>query len=241
MSDAKIIHDNTLIDGSRYAADFDYLMHDFVIERLRPLFLSGAGIELGAYHGEMTVKLQPFFTPLDVVEMDPVACERIRALTRGGVEIFQEDFTRFAHFGRYRNIILSHSLEHVDGHIEFLRHLAATKQADARVFIVVPNGMSLSRQIAVGMGLVEKPDAVTPFERRVGHYHTFLPSSLRADVESAGLKILEFGGVMPKIFSNRQYDLALEAGIIDRKYLDACFALSGAYPEICASIFAVCI
>jgi hypothetical protein len=240
MSDAKIIHENSLVDGSRYAADFDYLMHDYVIERLRPFFLSGAGVELGAYHGRMTVKLRPFFTPLDVIEMDPVACEKIRAITSSEVKIFQEDFTRFAHFNRYRNIILSHSLEHVDAHMEFLRHIAATKQADARVFIVVPNGMSLSRQIAVGMGLVERPDAVTAFERQVGHYHTFVSGSLCADIENAGLNILEFGGVMPKIFSNRQYDLSLEAGIIDRKYLDACFALSGAYPEICASIFAVC-
>jgi hypothetical protein len=103
----------------------------------------------------------------------------------------------------------------------------------------VPNADAPSRQIAVHMGLVEHNDAVTPAEWRHGHRRTYRFDTLERDLKICGLKTVARGGIIFKALANFQFDRALEAGIIDTAYVDACHRLGLTYPALCASIYAI--
>ena len=48
------------------------------------------------------------------------------------------------------------------------------------------------------------------------------------------------GGIIFKALANFQMDRARADGIISDAYLDACYQLGMVYPELCASLYAVC-
>ena len=56
----------------------------------------------------------------------------------------------------------------------------------------------------------------------------------------AGLEVVHRAGVLFKPMANFQIDRALEAGIIDRAYLEGCYQLGMVHPDLCASIFLLC-
>jgi hypothetical protein len=59
-------------------------------------------------------------------------------------------------------------------------------------------------------------------------------------VMAAGLSAVDSGGILFKPLANFQIDQAREAGIISNDYLDGCFELGKKYPDLCASVYAVC-
>ena len=56
---------------------------------------------------------------------------------------------------------------------------------------------------------------------------------------NSGMTIIESGGIMPKIFSNNQFDRSLQAGIIDMNFLNGLNKLSNKYQELCSSIYLI--
>ena len=89
------------------------------------------------------------------------------------------------------------------------------------------------------MGLIESNESVTEGEYLQGHRKTYTLASLLTEIRRAGLKIVDFGGVIVKPFSNHQFDRALESGIIDNRYVEACNDLSKDYPHLSASVYAI--
>lgn len=241
MKDQDTILQNHLVNGSRYAANFDYLMHNYVVDKLSPYFKGGWCCELGAYKGAMTKKLLPFFNKFSVLEIEP---ELVAILNSDpalqNVEILHKDFTEYKKYTEFTDIISCHSLEHIESHIDFLHHLKSHKNKDTRVFFVVPNAHALSRRIAVKMGIIDDCKEVTAFEKSIGHFHSFTRETLKKDLISTGWSIIASGGIMLKPLSNHQFDEALASGIINMQYLDALEALSSDYADLSASIFFVC-
>ena len=109
-----------------------------------------------------------------------------------------------------------------------------------QLFVAVPNANALSRQIAVKMGLVECNAAVTPAEARHGHRRTYSMDVLLSHVRAAGYCVHDYGGILVKPLANFQFDQAIAHGIVNDAYLDACNELAKTYPELSASLFAVC-
>ncbi len=228
-------------DGfSQYASDFDYLMHDYILKQITPYFKGKHIAELGSYKGEMTKKLLKIFPEVTAIEIMDELCVELKKIPSKNLSVVCSDFTKFKDYSQFSDILSSHSLEHIQDHIKILQHLKDNKAASTRVHIIVPNANSLSRQIAVKMGLMEHEEDVTEFEKSIGHFHTFTRKKLSKDLESVGFKIISSGGIMPKIYSNGQYDKSLSHNIIDIKYLDACSELSDKHPELCASIYFIC-
>ncbi|MEH6632617.1 MAG: class I SAM-dependent methyltransferase [Halopseudomonas aestusnigri] len=240
MIDKNLTQNNQAWGNSKYATDFDYLMHDYVLQRLRPFFKGDHCAELGCYKGEMTKKLAKEFERVTAIDIEPKYCEHVRELGLGNVDVSQSDFAMYDDYNKFSDVISIHSLEHVEFDQELLNFLSKNKASDALVHIVVPNGTSLSRRIAVNMGFMAEPLVVTDFEKAIGHHRTYDIETLIAVVEGAGLTIVHAGGIMPKVFSNSQYDRALQEGIIGQEYLDAAFKLSEELPELCSSIFVSC-
>ena len=224
----------------RYAYDFDYRMHGFMMRTFEPWLVAGSALELGCFHGNFTRLLCARFAEVEVVEASAECIAQASLAVDGKARFHHATFEQFAPSRRFDNIFLIHTLEHLDARVEMLRCIGAWLAPGGRFFVAAPNAGAASRQIAVAMGLVEHPAAVTPAEAAHGHQVTYTLHTLVADARSAGLSVRARGGVCFKALANFQIDAALEAGIISDAYLEGCLELGEHFPELCSSVYAVC-
>jgi len=225
----------------KYSYDFDGIVRDHLLRRLSPaLKTKGATLELGAFKGDMTAQLLDYFDRLDVIEASPILADEVRARFPGRVDVTTGLIEEVTPATRYKNIFLVHTLEHLDEPVAMLSRIGTWLDDDGLLFVAVPNANALSRQIAVHMGLIAHNSAVTPGEFEHGHRRTYSLDTLLADVRGAGLEVVDFGGVIVKPLANFQFDLALEAGIVSREYIDACDSLAVVHPDLASSVFVCC-
>ncbi|HJP68187.1 MAG TPA: methyltransferase domain-containing protein, partial [Sphingomicrobium sp.] len=137
-------------------------------------------------------------------------------------------------------IFLLHTLEHIDQPVDLLRRIGTWLSQNGRLFLAVPNAYAASRQIAVAMGLISHPTAVTDGEALHGHQRTYSKDTLKRDVAAAKLNVVDSGGIFFKPLANFQIDQLLEADVIKSDYLEGCYELGKRYPDLCASIYAIC-
>ena len=90
------------------------------------------------------------------------------------------------------------------------------------------------------MGLIDYNAAVTEAEALQGHRRTYSMDVLLSDLRHGGYQVEDHGGILVKTMANFQFDQALAAGIVDEAYVRACDALAKFYPDLSASLFAVC-
>jgi 2-polyprenyl-3-methyl-5-hydroxy-6-metoxy-1,4-benzoquinol methylase len=136
---------------------------------------------------------------------------------------------------RFDNIILSHILEHLNDPIMVLKRIKKLLHPQGRLFIVVPNALSLHRQVGVAMGLLNKVTTLNDADRSVDHKRVYTPTLLKRHCKSAGLLIEKFGGIFLKLLSNDQIQTQWSPELIQ-----GCFELGKRYPNLCSEIFVVC-
>jgi 2-polyprenyl-3-methyl-5-hydroxy-6-metoxy-1,4-benzoquinol methylase len=225
----------------KYAYDFDYRMHNYVLRRLESHLRPGSALELGCYHGTFTRHLEKRYADLTVVEGAADLIEIARAAVSGRVKFINTLFEKFTPDAEFDAIFLIHTLEHLDEAIQQLtRFRSWLRQGSGRLFVVVPNAHAPSRQIAVEMGLISHPTAVTDGELAHGHRRTYALDTLTRDCRAANLNVIDRGGVFFKPFANFQLDGLLKSGVVSEAYLEGCYQLGMRYPDLCSSIFAVC-
>ena len=223
-----------------YQYKFDQLIREKLIARwLCHVDISKASLEMGSFDGSMTSQLLEHLPEIDVVEGSKQLCEIVRDRFEGRARVHHAFFEDFSPTNSYRQIFLVHGLEHLDAPESVLERASTWLEEDGVMFIAVPNANALSRLLAVEMGIVESPESVTEGERLHGHRTTFTQETLREVVESAGMRVIEEGGVILKTLANFQFDLALDHEIIDEAYVAACDTLSRKFPEFSSSIFVV--
>lgn len=231
------------LPGRSYAYGFDYIVHSYMMRTFFPHFSGTAALELGCYRGEFTRRIAAQFKELTIVdasaELVHQASVEVRNLipTRNIAAMFE---TVNLQDESYDAVFLIHALEHVDDPALVLGRIKGWLKPEGRLFLAVPNAHAASRQIAEKMGLISDCYAVTEGEKTHGHRRTYSLGTLTDDIVAAGLTVQESGGIMFKPLANFQVDKALQSGVIDRAYLDGCFALGKVYPELCASVYAVC-
>lgn len=227
-------------EDRKYAYDFDYRMHDFMLRSFKPQLPAGRALELGCYHGAFTERLTKIYRDVTVVEGASELIEVARKRVGKNVRFVMSRFEEFQPAERFDAAFLLHTLEHLDDSVAVLRRIGTWLSPGGRLFVAVPNAYAASRQIAVAMGLIPYPTAVTEGEAKHGHRRTYCMDTLQGDVEAAGLRVLDKGGIVFKPLANFQFDRALRDGIIGDDYLNGCFELGKAYPDLCASIYVVC-
>ena len=233
----------TVDNKRKYAYTFDYdIMHPYMMESFVPYFRKGAVLELGCFQGAFTQRLAEYFTDITCIEASSDAINVARQSPALSNVLFIESEFEHAELERkFENILLIHVLEHLDDRVALLQTVKDKWLADNGVFIVAcPNAYAPSRQIAVNMGLIEYPEAVTPSEHAHGHRITYSMESLKEDILCAGLSIRDSSGVFFKALANFQWDKLIETDIISKEYLDGCFELGKKYPGLCSSIYFVC-
>ena len=228
-------------DGARkYAYDFDVVLRRYMMKALAPYFRPGKALELGCYTGDVTDLIANEYSDVTVVEASEelvdVASRRLGARAR----FITATFESAAIDDRFDAIFLIHTLEHVDDAVLVLKRIRGWLTRGGRLFVVVPNAHAPSRQIAVHMGLVPFPEAVTEAERAHGHRRTYTLQTLERDARDAGLSVVASGGVFFKGLANYQFDKLLGGDVISEGYLDGCYELGKQYPDLCASVYVVC-
>jgi 2-polyprenyl-3-methyl-5-hydroxy-6-metoxy-1,4-benzoquinol methylase len=236
----KELEDNS---GRKYAYGFDFdIMHPYMLRSFEP-FLKKAGnaLELGSSKGHFTKRLSKIFNSLTCVEASSDAIEEAKQKVPSSVNFINGLFEDVELPQKYDNIILTHVLEHLDDPVRVLKRINDEWLNDeGSFFLVTPNAMAPSRQIAVKMGLINHNSAVTPAEEKHGHRITYTLDTLERDAKEAGLKIVHRSGIFFKALANFQWDKLVQTDIISKEYLDGCYELGHHYPELCSSIFLMC-
>ncbi|MGZ3402161.1 MAG: class I SAM-dependent methyltransferase [Phenylobacterium sp.] len=227
-------------EDRKYAYDFDYRMHGYMLRAFDGKLPCGRALELGCFEGEFTKRLASIYSDLTTVEGSSELIAIARAAAPRGVTFVLSRFEDFEPEAKFDAVFLTHTLEHLDEPVELLRRIGGWLTPTGRLFLVVPNAHAASRQIAVAMGLIPYPTAVTPGEHEHGHRRTYDLAALTAHVAEAGLGVAETGGVFFKPFANFQFDKLIASGAIGEDYLEGCFKLGARYPDLCASIYAIC-
>lgn len=233
-------YDSETKDGiNKYNYNFDDKMNEFKVKNLLEL-MHGRDVnnvlEVGCFEGGMTKVLNKHFTTVDVVEPSMKCIESMKAA--GYENIFvNEILENYETEKRYDLIIISHTLEHIYDRITALKKAESLLAPDGYLYVVVPNGTSISRLIAHNLGLLPYPCCVTDGEREHGHFITYDLYTLERDARNTELDIVSKGGIILKVFGNRQYDEAFKHGIVDDAFLEACFQLGKERPLDCASIY----
>lgn len=226
----------------KYAYSFDFdVMHPYMIRSFEPFFKEGCLLELGCFKGEFTKKLLPYFKDITCVEASGSAIDEAKQKLPKGVIFINSLFENTSLSQRYDNIVLTHVLEHLDDPVLVLKRINEEWLTDCGcLFLVCPNANAPSRQIAVKMGLITHNTAVTSAEAEHGHRCTYTLDTLERDVVASGLKVVHRSGIFFKALANFQWDHLLQTDIISSGYLDGCYKLGQQYPDLCSSIFFVC-
>lgn len=224
----------------RYTYDFDDLVRRFALRRFEPFLTTGPALELGCHEGGMSLLLADRFADLTVVDAAANALAQARRVLSDRAKFVLGAFEDVVLPPRHAAVFMINVLEHVDDAVAVLRRTHEWLAEGGRLFVVVPNANAPSRQIAVRMGLISHNQAVTDAEARNGHHRTYALDTLERDLRAGGFRVEQIGGLVFKGLANYQIDKALAAGIISLEYLEGCFELGQVYPDLCASLFAVC-
>lgn len=224
----------------RYAYDFDQVVRRFMMRALEPYFLPGKALELGCFEGDTTRLYAERFDDMTVLEAAATLIDVARQRVPPRVRFIHSTIETAELEAEYDQIFLVHTLEHLDDPLLALDRIGRWLSPGGRLFVVVPNANAASRQIAVRMGLISHHAAVTPAEQMHGHRATYSLDTLERDIRASGLRVLSRGGICFKPFANFQFDKLIEHAIIDEAYLEGCYELGMVYPDLSASIYAVC-
>jgi len=225
----------------KYGYNFDIVMYDFMLKSFKTFFKNGNLLELGSFNGNFTKYLLPYFKDITCVEASSDAVEAATHIFGDRVDIIHDLFETVVLPSQYDNILLMHTLEHLDDPVFVLRRINDEWLAKGgRLFLVCPNANAPSRQIAVKMGLISHNQAVTPAEDKHGHRCTYTLDTLERDVALAGLNVTHRSGIFFKALANFQWDKLLQTDIVSEEYLEGCYKLGQNYPDLCSSIFLVC-
>lgn len=225
----------------KYAYDFDNVLRRYMIRSFEPFMPSGRALELGCFEGGFTELLEPYYRELTVVEASSELVDAARRRAGSSVRFVTSRFEDAGlPEGGFDAAFLIHTLEHLDDPASVLRRVGRWLCDGGRLFIAVPNANAASRQIAVKMGLISHNAAVTEGEFAQGHRRTYALDTLERDIVAAGLPIIHRGGIFFKPLANFQFDKLMGGDVLSDGYLEGCYKLGMQYPDLCASIFAVC-
>lgn len=236
----KELLDHTGRPSEKYAYQFDYeVMHPFMLRKLMEYRAEGSVLEIGSHFGIFTEKILEEFSDVTCVEVSQAAFVELASRVGSRAKIFNAAIEEIENLGQFDIIVLTHVLEHVSDPVQILTQLKSLLAPRGIAFIVVPSATAASRQIAVEMGLISHLTAVTEAERLHGHFRTYTLDTLKRDARQSGLESVASGGIFFKGLANFQFDQAIQAGIVTREYLEACYSLGSKYPELCASLYLV--
>lgn len=171
-------------------------------------------------------------------------------------EFYESLIEEFETKERFDTITMINVLEHVANPILALRKAASLLSDNGILLVHVPNAMAINRRLAVLMGTLTECEELSPFDIQVaGHRRSYTMKTLSEDIEKAGLKVTNTGGIFYKILSTPQMDWFLKNGLWEdggfgwgrvggpqkdwkAEFCRASYELGKEHPEDCNIIYA---
>jgi len=213
--------------------DFDKRLVRFRYQTLKSHLQGPTGLELGPAEGEMTQFLLQDFEELTVVEGSLELLSQIPNIPH--LTKVHALFEEFAPEQQFNTIIMEHILEHIDDPVALLQRAKQWLAPGGKMLLGVPNGHSIHRLVAVKMGLLAYPCQLNARDEALGHRRVYTQVTFKQHIETAGLNLVESGGVFFKPLSNQQIQEHWTEEMIHGFY-----ELGKDFPENAAEIYAVC-
>jgi SAM-dependent methyltransferase len=192
-------YDAANLDAMTEARAYQAAMRELVIEKLALRTRRGRGVVLdfGAGRGDYAAAIQPQ-TSMTVVGMEP-------------------DVSLHGHYPANMSVVPSleriaagtldcayslNVLEHIEKDVRALRELSSRCRPGAPIFLLVP----------------ANPSLWTPMDTLVGHWRRYMPDTLRATAEQAGLVVDDWGWFdRTGYFATRAYQMLYDTGMLKAK------------------------
>ena len=220
--------------------DFDrYLLEFKCRELLAHKESLGDTLELGCANGNMTERIFPHLTSIDVVDSsaDYTTYTEEKIKRAYGEEsskaryhtMFFDDFEPGK---QYDTILLVGVLPALDDQVSFLKRIGAWLKDGGVIYITSHNGNSLHRRLGKIMGLVKDETELSHRDKQLfNHHKVYTHATLRNDVEQSGLSVKKQTGIFLKQFPN---DRMLE---LSEEMVEALYTVSPQIdPELLAEI-----
>lgn len=197
---------------------------------------------------EVGCGMLPLFLDLDaavdvtVVEPSAQFAEHARELASGWgaarvVEGFLESTEAPLQRGGHDFIVVSSLLHEVERPECLLQALRGHCHENTVIHINVPNALSLHRLLAVEMGLIEDPFALSSTQQRMQQHSTFDLDSLVGLLESQGLEVLEKASYFIKPFTHAQMQVLCDSGFMTPSMLQGLAGLVRYLPDFGSEIY----
>jgi len=202
------------------------------------------GLQFGCGGGYETEQLSKRLKHLTVVDGSAIFIEEMKVNNQFNNTAFACSLFEEYNFEKikiqYDVIFCNYALEHVFDTQTILQNIKSLLKPNGTLFIVVPNYLALSRQLALKMGLIKKLDELTENDIRHGHRRVYRMSSIIEDITRSGLSVNHAKGIILKILADFQLNKLLGNGTLDRKHIYAMHALAqqnDEYAQLADSIF----
>lgn len=159
-------------------------------------------LELGYGEGLFTRELVKCGYEVDVVEGSEILVQKAKNLFGNEINCIHSLFEEYETKKQYDCIVATHVLEHVSDPVELLRLMRVWIKPEGRIIIIVPNKESIHRRLAVLSGIQSTLESLSPRDHLVGHKRVYSFQTLRDDVESAGLQVVDEVGFFLKSLPN---------------------------------------
>jgi SAM-dependent methyltransferase len=226
---------NQIAEHHDQTAGFTPTLIGFRAEALDRILPRGTLLDIGCADGLLTRALAAGGRRVVAVDGSPIRVERTRRATAGlEVEVHESYFEAFEppDGRRFDGIVLACILEHLDDPVSLLARCAGWLAPEGVVVAVVPHGASLHRRAGVHMGLLPDLGALGESDDALDHKRVYTIDGLTAELERAGLRVVETGGILLKPLPNARMN-ELPPALI-RAYA----ALGRELPELAAEIYA---
>lgn len=189
-------------------------------------------LELGCRGGRMTGLLASVCDHLDVVDGSKTYLERAKeAVWANNVDYHWTLFEDYATAQYYSDIVMVGGLDHADGPVTFLSKLTGLLSNGGAIHIIVPNALSMHRRLGVKMGILSAHGELNDRDKWVGRLRVYGPSTLRRDIEAAGLSVTAFEGIFLKPLATGQIST------LGQELLDALHEIGRDLPDWCSHIY----
>jgi 2-polyprenyl-3-methyl-5-hydroxy-6-metoxy-1,4-benzoquinol methylase len=132
-------------------------------------------LELGSATGQMTAILSKKAKKVTAVDGSAkfIKIAKLRVKNKKNVGFFKSYFEDFKIEIKYDCLVMHHILEHIKDPVYLLSKIQEFLNDNGILAISVPNACALSRQLAVKMNILPSVYALSPNDKKHGHYRIY--------------------------------------------------------------------
>jgi trans-aconitate methyltransferase len=195
-------------------------------------------LEVGC--GELTLAAELPQTEVTVVEPSADFANGARRLVEGSPRVTVIESTLEAcadRLGSFDMVVVSCLLHEVVDPMALLLAAKGRLSSGGVLHVNVPNARSLHRLLAMAMGLIADPAALSDTQRQMQQRATYDADSLEAVLHEAGLEVSARGSLFVKPFTHAQMQWLVDQGFMTPTMLDGFDRLVDPLPGLGSEIW----